>query len=156
MHKKSKIMLIVFSFFSLPVVTHAGWFWPSDYDECILSSMKGVTSNTAASYISDSCREKFPVKQYIESSSKETNIMKTCEIYWNGWEFKLGKPNDNDFKGFAIHQYGLETIRFYLPKKMLSFLKVKNDFEDVEKSEEFSNFFNSQEFKIMDICTQKK
>ncbi len=39
----------------------AGWLSPGDYDECILESMKGVTSNLAAAHIAKSCRKKFLV-----------------------------------------------------------------------------------------------
>lgn len=35
---------------------------PSNYDECILESMKGVESDLAARLIAHSCGEKFPVK----------------------------------------------------------------------------------------------
>lgn len=45
-----------------PDVAAAGWFGPSNYDECVLDSMKGVTSDVAASAITRSCREKFPKK----------------------------------------------------------------------------------------------
>lgn len=39
---------------------HAGWWGPSNYDECILESMKGVTSDVAARNIVAACRRKFP------------------------------------------------------------------------------------------------
>lgn len=42
---------------ALPVF--AGWFGPSNYDECILESMKGVTSDKAAILIESICRKKF-------------------------------------------------------------------------------------------------
>ena len=35
-------------------------FEPSNYDECILDSMKGVTNDVAAAAIRQSCRQKFP------------------------------------------------------------------------------------------------
>lgn len=39
----------------------AGWlFGPDNYDDCVLESMKGVTSDKAASFIRTSCRNKFP------------------------------------------------------------------------------------------------
>lgn len=40
----------------------AGFFGPSNYDDCVLSSMKGVTSDVAARAIMRSCREKFSEK----------------------------------------------------------------------------------------------
>lgn len=39
---------------------HAGWWGPSNYDECIFESMKGVTSDVAARNIVAACRRKFP------------------------------------------------------------------------------------------------
>lgn len=38
----------------------AGPFGPSSYDDCILDSMKGVTSDLAAKAIAQSCKAKFP------------------------------------------------------------------------------------------------
>lgn len=46
----------------LPVAGNADLFGPSDYDECILDSMKGVTSDVAAAAIIQSCRGEFPKK----------------------------------------------------------------------------------------------
>lgn len=43
-----------------PTVSLAGWFGPSDYEECILESMKGVSSNAAAIAIAVACKKKFP------------------------------------------------------------------------------------------------
>lgn len=50
-------------------VTYAGWLGgPSDYDECILESMKGVTSDVAAKMIRQSCQKKFPKKTPEDNS----------------------------------------------------------------------------------------
>lgn len=51
----------------------AGLFGPSNYDECVLNSMKGVTSDMAARLIAKSCRDKFPeskVKKNIRDLSE--------------------------------------------------------------------------------------
>jgi hypothetical protein len=53
-----------------PAPGKAGWFGPSDYDECILESMKGVTSDDAASHIARSCRRKFPPSANQEIASR--------------------------------------------------------------------------------------
>lgn len=45
-----------------PAVSFAGWFGHSSYDECVLDSMKGVTSDMAARAVVQSCRNKFPKK----------------------------------------------------------------------------------------------
>ena len=42
-------------------------FGPSDYDDCVLQSMKGVNSDLAARAIAKSCREKFPKKKIQDS-----------------------------------------------------------------------------------------
>lgn len=45
--------------------THAAsLFGPSDYDECILENMKGVTSDRAAMLIHRSCARRFPETAY--------------------------------------------------------------------------------------------
>jgi hypothetical protein len=50
-----------------PSISLAGWFGPSNYDECVLESMKGVTSDMAARAIILSCRDKFPRKKSVDS-----------------------------------------------------------------------------------------
>ena len=55
-----QIIIVAFSVLLPPALVSAGWVGPSDYDECILDSMKGVTSDKAALLIVRSCRAKFP------------------------------------------------------------------------------------------------
>ena len=43
-----------------PTMSYAGLFGPSNYDECITESMKGVSSDVAARAIIESCRNLFP------------------------------------------------------------------------------------------------
>lgn len=43
-----------------PAASHGGLFGPSNYDECITDSMKGVSSDVAARAIIESCRNLFP------------------------------------------------------------------------------------------------
>lgn len=40
-----------------------GWFGPSNFDECILGNMKGVTSDLAAKSVARACRDKFPAQE---------------------------------------------------------------------------------------------
>ena len=51
--------------------TQAGWFGPRNYDECILESMKGASSDLAAQAIIRSCREKFPEKKKEEKKVRD-------------------------------------------------------------------------------------
>ena len=50
-----------------PSVSLGGWLGPSNYDECVLESMKGVTSDAAAGAIVRSCRAKFSEKTPADS-----------------------------------------------------------------------------------------
>lgn len=40
----------------------AGWFGPSNYDQCILDGMKGITSDVAARSVRSACGREFPSK----------------------------------------------------------------------------------------------
>ena len=62
MMKNNRRILMVSVFTCLfSSVTYAGWLGgPSDYDECILEGIKGVTSDVAAQLIRQSCQKKFP------------------------------------------------------------------------------------------------
>jgi|GEM_PF-1334861 len=41
----------------------AGWFGPSNYSECVIDGMKGVSSDVAARAVSNACAAKFPAKK---------------------------------------------------------------------------------------------
>ena len=71
--RKIRETLLLFCFtFLFSSIAFAGWFGgPSDYDECILESMKGVTSDVAARLVRQSCQKKFP---------KETSEFKSMEL----------------------------------------------------------------------------
>lgn len=56
------IFIIFLSILISATLTFAAWFGPNDFDDCVLRSMKGVTSEMAAKMIYKSCREKFPLK----------------------------------------------------------------------------------------------
>jgi len=58
----------------------AGMFGPSNYDECITESMKGVTSNIAARAIINSCRKRFPKTKRKLPPSKRLSILQRMNI----------------------------------------------------------------------------
>ena len=58
----------------------AGLFGPSNFDECILQSMKGVTSDVAASLIAQSCRKKFPDKPKEEKKTRELSDSELAQL----------------------------------------------------------------------------
>jgi len=49
----------------------AGIFGPSNFDECVLQSMKGVTSDAAARIIARACRNKFPENPKENKKTRE-------------------------------------------------------------------------------------
>lgn len=55
-----KVGMASFLFLGIMLPGLAGGVAPSDYDECILESMKGVKSDLAAESIIMSCRNKYP------------------------------------------------------------------------------------------------
>ena len=60
MQRKITLGLVLgLSFVSAP--SGAGWFGPSNFEECILDGMKGISSNLAAEAVARACRSKFPL-----------------------------------------------------------------------------------------------
>ena len=56
----TSVLLVGALFVANAPQARADLFGPDNYDECILESMKGVTSDVAARLIHRSCRNKFP------------------------------------------------------------------------------------------------
>lgn len=95
------LLLIGFSSGSL---AQLGLFGPSDYNECILEGMKGVTSNVAAKAIAHSCRKKFPSETKKDSNSgKNLTSNELAKVRLNGSRWKSSAEieeyiyNGNDF-----------------------------------------------------------
>ena len=57
-----RLYTVICLFIWMPIPAMGGWFGPSNYEECILENMKGVTSDKAARAIERACRAKFPHK----------------------------------------------------------------------------------------------
>ncbi len=57
-----KLFAVICLFIWMPIPAMGGWFGPSNYEECILKNMKGVTSDKAVLEIRRACRAKFPEK----------------------------------------------------------------------------------------------
>ena len=72
---------LIFIALTYPAIAFSGWLGPGNYDECVLESMKGVTSDMAATAIVYSCRNKFP-------EVSKSNESKDCMVQWNGNSFR--------------------------------------------------------------------
>lgn len=86
-----RLTLVIASTLLQSPFAYAGLFGPSDYDECILESMKGVKSDLAARAIIRSCREKFP-----KQSHKGTSLPKHAIQNLSG---RAGVNFQNNFTG---------------------------------------------------------
>ena len=60
MMSRSLHVVLVLAVLLYPGIGRAGLFGPSNYDECITDSMKGVSSDVAARAIISSCQNQFP------------------------------------------------------------------------------------------------
>ena len=59
MLRRLPVLLLPFAVLC-PSISHGGPDEPSNYDECIVDAMKGVSSDVAARAIIESCRNLFP------------------------------------------------------------------------------------------------
>ncbi len=57
---------VAIPFAALASTADAGWFGPSNYDECILENMNGVGSDMAARAVGAACARQFPPKKIAE------------------------------------------------------------------------------------------
>lgn len=72
--KNMKITKSIFLVLIFPIGNcYAGWFGPSNYDECILEKMKEAKTNSATFAIAAACRSKFPnkVRDVAEEPTQE-------------------------------------------------------------------------------------
>lgn len=70
-------ILFVLTAFAGSTVAIAGMFGPTNFEECILDSMKGVTSDQAANAITYACRKKF---QNQSEPKKSTRTLTADEL----------------------------------------------------------------------------
>ncbi|MBF0565558.1 MAG: tetratricopeptide repeat protein [Nitrospirae bacterium] len=56
---RKKFFLLILALF-ISRDSSAGWFGPSNYDECILEKMKGVSSDVAADEVKEACKRQYP------------------------------------------------------------------------------------------------
>jgi hypothetical protein len=76
--------------------------------------------------------------------------VKECELYWDGFKFKLGKADKSKYSSYNISYYGHSQVNFYIPKDMLKELDMENFKEDdkLENHTKFAEFLNKELFPI--------
>jgi len=80
-----------------PVSVSAGWFGPSDYDECILQSMKGIQTPLAAKFVHESCLKKFPKEK--PSKSEKMPLESQIQLTGNAGITPSGYFSGNIYNG---------------------------------------------------------
>ena len=77
--------LLIFLFIWMPIPAMGGWFGPSNYEECILKNMKGVTSDKAVLEIRKACRAKFPKKPIKKPKLRDVPKKVLEDITGDAW-----------------------------------------------------------------------
>lgn len=101
--------------------SYAGWRGPDNYEDCILESMKGVTSDVAAKAIKAACRKKFPIEKVQQPSSKQLTPEELSKIEGNGGniDFK-GRLNCELYNG--NENIVITGVTIQLQKKIYTFV----------------------------------
>jgi hypothetical protein len=151
------IFLFVLQTFFARGEASAGIFGPSNFDECVLDAMKGVTSDVAARAIYASCRNKFPENMASEKTIRELkDVVTICNVYWDGGKFQLGKTEGDKFRRWEISNYGVPLILLALPIEMLDMAdaSVKSPFRKDISDSDFMNapFFQKNFPQVKALC----
>ena len=106
----------------------AGGAAPSNYDECILESMKGVKSDLAAKSIIMSCRNKFPEELNRKPNENFSNLqghlkeLKPAMDSYHDWMIEARKLNsdstDDELTAYYEHKYGNKNAQTLSDKEM--------------------------------------
>lgn len=111
---RKSVLAMILLLASVPArAQFGGLFGPENYDQCILRSMKGVTSDVAAAQIVNSCRKEFPAEEERagrpltpEELEKITLISGTWETYGT---IRLVLHNANNFcVASLVHRISVE------------------------------------------------
>lgn len=84
--------------------TYAGWFGPSNYEECILDKMKDAKNNYAAAAIANACRKKFP-REVKEVSSPKILVLPSDAVARISLVCKEREPLETNTGPKTIQQY---------------------------------------------------
>lgn len=93
--------VLIILLFATP--TYAGWFGPSNFNECIFENMKGVQSDRAATIIYKTCRKKFPETASAPATEKRTyfdEMVARDEFYVKLTKLSPAWETTNNDKGF--------------------------------------------------------
>ena len=120
--------IVVILILTILLAELVGAVTPSDYDECILESMKGVKSDLAARSIIRSCRNKFPEelnrKPNEDFSTLQGHLgeLKPAIGSYHDWMAEARKLNpdstNDELTAYYEHKYGNKNARTLTNKEM--------------------------------------
>jgi hypothetical protein len=125
----------------------AGWFGPSNYDECILDGMKGVTSDLAARAVAGACARKFGSKSETNSTPNVKEKMppvlldkygrKLCRVVKESGRWVYAEKS---YAGSGMTIYKLEND--------------KGDYVEIISPREPNNISDWEGRKILSVCRE--
>lgn len=142
----------------VPQFAYPQMFGRGSYEDCITDSMKGVTSDVAATAIIGACRAKFPEASPPPGPSGyfvDDRGIGICSVLWNGDEF-VANEGDQPRKSFApfdITTPSTIVVRMRLPEA------IKSDFYkggDTEGNARIMEHVNRNAASIMRACEDKQ
>ena len=80
-----RLFTVLFLWIWMSTPAMGGWFGPSNYEECILKNMKGVTSDKAVLEIRKACRAKFPKKPIKKPKLRDVPKKVLEDITGDAW-----------------------------------------------------------------------
>ncbi len=105
---------------------NAGLFSPSNYNECVIDVSKNAKTDAAVGIGISACEREFPSKPLNPIQS-----IKTCNVYWDGFEFKSGEADNNEFITLIMQLEEGVKIKTALPKNLI--LQMFNSIEEFKK-----------------------
>ena len=90
---------------------YAGFFGPSNYEECVLEGLKETNNIASTQLLHKVCTEKFK-----KDGSK--NIISECSVTWNGNRFSAGKPENLEKYTKVVFKQTSDSI--YIPTSLMS------------------------------------
>lgn len=96
---------------------------PKDFDDCILKSMKGVTSNEAAGFIYESCASKFPKDGVVEGKNNrfkyvDSKGVHVCELHYTGTKMLTGENRSPPYITYKTERLGTQRLILSLPREL--------------------------------------
>jgi hypothetical protein len=112
----------------MPIPAIGGWFGPSNYEECILKNMKGVTSDEAARAIQGACRREFPRKT-VDRQDVPVSVLE--DITGDAWFIDKADPAASRTGNFYAKLYNNNAKWVIFRVKIRIIDKATGTYEDV-------------------------